>query len=240
MQWTDSGIVLGTRRFGETSVILELLTARHGRHLGLVRGGRGKRHAALLQPGNSVHATWQARIEDQLGAYTVEAETHRAAALIGDAGALYALGYLASLARLLPERDPQAGLHAALDVILDHLGDLAVAAPLIVRFEIEMLRALGFGLDLASCAATGATQELAYVSPKSGRAVSRAAGEPWRDRMLALPGFLTTGTGAAPSDIVDGLALTGYFLERHVMSPRGVEMPEQRAALVETVRRLSA
>ncbi len=240
MQWTDSGIVLGTRRFGETSVILELMTAHHGRHLGLVRGGRGKRYAALLQPGNSVHTTWQARIEDQLGAYTVEAETHRAAALIGNAGALYAVGYLASLVRLLPERDPQAGLHAALDVIMEHLGDLGVAAPLIVRFELEMLRALGFGLDLSACAATGATQELTFVSPKSGRAVSRGAGEPWRDRMLALPGFLSTGATAAAADVIDGLTLTGYFLERHVLAPRGVAMPEQRAALVESVRRLSA
>ncbi|MGL4240993.1 MAG: DNA repair protein RecO, partial [Beijerinckiaceae bacterium] len=142
MEWTDSGIVLGTRRHGETSVILELMTADHGRHLGLVRGGRGRRYAAMLQPGNRVHARWQARIEDQLGNYTVEAEAHRAAALIGSAGALYAIGYLSSLVRLLPERYSQHGIHAALDFIMDHLEDIGFAAPLIVRFEVEMLKAL--------------------------------------------------------------------------------------------------
>jgi DNA repair protein RecO (recombination protein O) len=241
MQWTDSGIVLGTRRHGETSVILELMTAEHGRHLGLVRGGRGKRHAAMLQPGNSVQATWQARIEDQLGNFAVEAEQHRAAALIGNAGALYAIGYLTSLVRLLPERYPHVGIHAALDLIVGHLDDIGFAAPLIVRFEVEMLKALGFGLDLSACAATGATQELIYVSPKSGRAVSRAAGAPYGDRMLALPGFLANGGGGvAPQDVLAGLTLTEFFLDRHIFAPRGLALPEQRASLVETVRRLSA
>jgi DNA repair protein RecO (recombination protein O) len=241
MQWTDSGIVLGTRRHGETSVILELMTARHGRHLGLVRGGRGKRYAAMLQPGNSVQATWHARIEDQLGTYSVEAEEHRAAGLIGNAGALYAIGHLSSIVRLLPERYPQAGIHAALDLIIGHLDELSVAAPLIVRFEVEMLKALGFGLDLSTCAATGATQELVYVSPKSGRAVSRAAGAAYADRMLPLPAFLANGGGGAePSDILAGLALTEFFLDRHLFSPRGLPLPEQRSALVEAIRRLTA
>jgi DNA repair protein RecO (recombination protein O) len=236
MQWTDSGIVLGSRRHGESSAILELMTVGHGRHLGLVRGGRGKRYAAMLQPGNAVRVTWQARIEDQLGNYTVEAEAHRAAALIGSAGALYAIGYLASLVRLLPERDPQEGLHAALDVVIGHLDDIAFAAPLIIRFEVEMLKALGFGLDLTACAATGATEELSHVSPKSGRAVSRAAAEPYRDRMLALPRFLTVRTtGASAQDVADGFRMTGFFLDRHVFAPRGLTMPEQRAALSDAV-----
>lgn len=240
MQWTDSGIVLGTRRHGESSAILELLTAGHGRHLGLVRGGRGKRYAAMLQPGNSVRVTWQARIEEQLGAWTVEAEQHRAAALIGSAGALYAIGHLSSLARLLPERDPQAGLHAALEFILGHLEDLAFAAPLIIRFEVEMLRALGFGLDLASCAATGATDDLAYVSPKSARAVGRVPGQPYGDRLLPLPGFLLSPVpAAAASEITDGFRLTGYFLERDIFGPRGQALPDQRASLVEAVARVS-
>jgi DNA repair protein RecO (recombination protein O) len=238
MQWTDSGIVLGTRRLGETSLILELMTALHGRHLGVVKGGRSKRFAAMLQPGNSLQATWQARIEDQLGVYAVEIETHRAAGLMGHAGALYAIGHLASLLRLLPERDPQEGLHAALDMILDHLGDFAFAMPLVVRFEVEMLRALGFGLDLTACAATGTRQDLVHVSPKTGRAVSRVAGLPYADRLLPLPGFLTGGSEASRDDILAGLDLTGYFLERHVFAPRGLALPDQRMALTETVRRL--
>ncbi len=240
MQWTDSGIVLGARRLGESSVILELMTIGHGRHLGLVRGGRGKRYAAMLQPGNTVRAVWNSRIEDQLGAFTVEAERHRAADLIGSAQALYAIGYLAALVRLLPERDPQEGLHAALDLVLDHLGDMTLAAPLIVRFEVEMLRALGFGLDLASCAATGARVNLAFVSPKSGRAVSREAAEPYRDRMLPLPEFLAGGGRADASAVVDGLRLTGFFLERHVFAPRGLAMPAQRDAFVSGLSRSPA
>jgi DNA repair protein RecO (recombination protein O) len=236
MQWTDSGIVLGARRHGESSVILELMTAKHGRHLGVVRGGRGRRYAAMLQPGNGVLATWQARIEDHLGAYTVEAERHRAAELIGSAAALYAIGYLGALVRLLPERDPQEGLHAALDLVLGHLGEMDVAAPLIVRFEVEMLKALGFGLDLAACAATGVSADLVYVSPKSGRAVSRDAGAPYGERLLPLPGFLTGGAEADAAAVGDGLRLTAFFLERHVFAPRGLPMPEQRAALAEALR----
>jgi DNA repair protein RecO (recombination protein O) len=238
MQWSDSGIVLGLRRHGESSVILELMTQDHGRHLGVVRGGRGSRHAAALQPGNRVSAVWQARLEEQLGAFAVEAEEHRAAALIDSAGALYAIGYLSALVRLLPEREPHRGLHDALDLIIGHLGDLAVAAPLVIRFEAEILRALGFGLDLAACAATGGTDDLIYVSPKSGRAVSRIAGEPYRDRLLPLPRFLTGRDGAeAEGAVEDGLRLTAFFLDRHVFAPRGLPLPDQRAAFAEAVRR---
>jgi DNA repair protein RecO (recombination protein O) len=239
MQWTDSGIVLGMRRHGESSVILELMTQAHGRHLGVVRGGRGKRHAAALQPGNRVRAIWQSRLEEQLGTYQIEPEEHRAAALMGSSGALYAIGYLAALTRLLPERESHEGLHAALDLIIGHLGTLPVAAPLVIRYEMEILRALGFGLDLSACAATGDMTDLAYVSPKSGRAVSRAAGEPYHDRLLPLPAFLLRADGGAPLEAVTGgFRLTGYFLERHVFAPRGMSLPDQRAALVEAVARV--
>ncbi len=238
MEWTDSGIVLGARRHGESSVILELMTRRHGRHLGIVRGGRGKRLAAALQPGNTVRATWRARLEDHLGTYAIEPEEHRAAGLIGSAGALYGLGYLAALTRLLPERDPHEGLHEALDLIISRLDDLAVAAPLVVRYEAEILRALGFGLDLSACAATGGRSDLAYVSPKSGRAVSRAAGEPYRDRLLPLPAFLLDAAGeAGPNAVAAGFALTGFFLERHVFEPRGLALPAERAAFAEAAAR---
>jgi DNA repair protein RecO (recombination protein O) len=239
MQWTDSGIVLGTRRHGESSVILELMTVERGRHLGLVRGGRGKRLSAALQPGNTVRATWNARIEDQLGNYVVEAEEHRAAGLIGSAAALYALGYLGGLVRLLPERDPQTGLHAALDMIIGHLLDMRFAAPLIIRFEVEMLKALGFGLDLSSCAATGSRDDLTFVSPKSGRAVSRVGGQGYESRMFALPAFLARrGTATTLDDVANGFRMTGYFLDRHIFAPRGMEIPAQRAALAEAALRM--
>jgi DNA repair protein RecO (recombination protein O) len=240
MQWTDSGIVLGVRRQGESSVILELMTETRGRHLGVVRGGRGKRHAATLQTGNRVRAVWQARIEEQLGSYQIEPEEHRAAGLIGSGGALYAIGYLAALTRLLPEREPHQGLFAALDLIIGHLGALTVAAPLVIRYEAEVLRALGFGLDLASCAATGGTQELVYVSPKSGRAVSRAAGEPYHDKLLPLPEFLLGPGVVEPDAVAAGFRLTGYFLDRHVFGARGLPLPDQRAAFVDSVMKASA
>ncbi|MGL4243036.1 MAG: DNA repair protein RecO, partial [Beijerinckiaceae bacterium] len=173
--------------------------------------------------------------------YTVEAEAHRAAALIGSAGALYAIGYLSSLVRLLPERYSQHGIHAALDFIMDHLEDIGFAAPLIVRFEVEMLKALGFGLDLAACAATGATRGLVYVSPKSGRAVGSDAGAPYRDRLLPLPGFLANGGGdTPPSDVIDGFRMTAHFLERDIFAPRGLELPQQRTALVEALKALNS
>ncbi len=240
MEWTDSGIVLGARKHGETSVILELMTRGHGRHLGLVRGGRSKRLAAVLQPGNSVVATWSARIEESLGAYRVEAEVMRVGALIESGAALYATGYVASLVRLLPERDVQEGLHEALTIVLDHLDAPEVAAPLVIRFEIAMLAALGFGLDLTRCGASGVLEDLVYVSPKTGRAVSREAGEPWRDKLLPLPGFLSgrSGDNLSPEALKDGFRLTRFFLDRHVFEPRGLAMPEQREAFVEATTRV--
>jgi DNA repair protein RecO (recombination protein O) len=237
MQWIDSGVVLSAKRHGETSVILELMTANHGRHLGLVRGGRSRRYAAVFQPGNTVLATWNSRIEEQLGTYTVEAETLRAARFIDSAAALYGVGYLATLLRLLPERETHHGLSEALTVVLDHLEHPQMAAPLVIRFELAILQALGFGLDLSACAATGLRDDLIYVSPKTGRAVSREAGLPYNNRLLRLPAFLT-GTsegGVPPGAVWDGFRLTEHFLARDVFEPRGLEMPERRAGFVAAV-----
>ena len=176
MQWTDEAIVLGVKRHGETSVILELMTAARGRHLGLVRGGTGKRLRGVLQPGNSVSATWRARLDEHLGNYAVEGVNLRAAGFLSAAHAVHGVTHLAALCRLLAEREPHARIHRALEAILDALDDPAAVAPMVARFELDFLAELGFGLDLASCAATGATEDLVYVSPRSGRAVSRAAG----------------------------------------------------------------
>src|SRR6478735_6729671 len=158
MEWTDEGIVLGVRRHGESSAIVELLTRGHGRHLGLVRGGAGKRMRPLLQPGNSVSAVWRARLDEHLGYYVLEGTRLRAATVLASSHAVYGVAHL-------------------------------------IKFELAMLAELGFGLDLENCAATGATSELIYVSPKSGGAVSRAAGDPWRDRLSPLPAFLRHGEG---------------------------------------------
>ncbi|MBL8571034.1 MAG: DNA repair protein RecO [Phreatobacter sp.] len=235
MQWTDDGIVLGTRSHGESSVILELYTRAHGRHLGLVRGGRSRRQQPVLQPGNTVHASWFARLDEHLGNYTIEPAISRAARLMEGRAGVAGITHLAALARLMPEREVHGGLFEALELIADALPEIAVAAPLMVRFELEVLQELGFGLDLSECAASGATDGLVYVSPKSSRAVSREAGEPWKDKLLALPGFLT-GSGVAESaDIVAGFRLTGYFLSRHVFEPRGLAMPDARETFVRLV-----
>ncbi|WP_019404173.1 DNA repair protein RecO [Chelatococcus sp. GW1] len=240
MEWQDEGIVLGARRHGEANVILELMTAAHGRHMGLVRGGRSRRLQPVLQPGNSVAVVWRARIEEHLGLYAVEATAMRAARFIASPLALHGLGTLTALLRLMPERDPHPGLYEALTVLMEHMDDPAIAPALIVRFELAMLAELGFGLDLSSCAATGGTQELVYVSPKSGRAVSRAAGEPYRDRLLPLPSFLREGglvDTIGTADVLAGFQLTGLFFARHVYEPRGLTEPDARRRLIEFLAR---
>jgi DNA repair protein RecO (recombination protein O) len=240
MEWNDEGIVLGSRRHGETSIILEAMTRGHGRHLGLVRGGRSLRRQPILQAGNSVSLVWRARLDEHLGHYTVEGTALRAARFIASPVALNGLGVVAALLRLLPERDPHPALYEALMVLTEHLDDLALAPALLVRFELAMLGELGFGLDLTSCAATGATQELAYVSPKSGRAVSAGAGEPYRNKLFVLPPFLRDGFAdrePTSDEIRAAFALTGHFLMKDVLEPRGLALPDARAALVGMVGR---
>jgi DNA repair protein RecO (recombination protein O) len=238
MQWTDEGIVIGVKRHGEASAILELMTRYHGRHLGLVRGGFGTRMKPILQTGNSVSASWRARLDEHLGNYTVEALRQRASNFFASPHAIYGVTHLAALMRLLPERDPHAGLYSVFEEVLDRLEDPVLAAPLVVRFELQLLSELGFGLDLEQCASTGTTEELIYVSPKSGRAVSRSAGEPWADKMLRLPAFLRDlDAGPAGRDLADGFALTGFFLERHVLEPRGLTLTDERAHFIAVLLR---
>jgi DNA repair protein RecO (recombination protein O) len=238
MQWTENGIVLGVKRHGEASGILELMTREHGRHLGLVRGAFGSRMKPVLQTGNMVSAIWRARLDEHLGNYAVEGTNLRAASFFAASHAVYGVSHLAALMRLLPERDPHPGLYTAFDTILDHLGDASVAAPMVVRFELQLLSEFGFGLDLSQCVATGATADLIHVSPKSGRAVSRTAGEPWADRLLRLPGFLRE-PGAVPGagDLADGFALTGFFLQRHVLEARGLSLSDERAHFIAALNR---
>ncbi len=239
MQWTDEGIVLGVKRHGEANAIVELMTPEHGRHLGLVRGGAGSRMRPVLQPGNSVAATWRARLDEHLGNYTIEGLRLRAAIFLGDSHAVYGVTHLAGLARLLPERDPHRAVYAALEDILDRIGDARQAGPLVARFELALLAELGFGLDLAQCAATGERSDLAYVSPKSGRAVSREAGEPWRDKLMRLPAFLAAGSENEPSaaDVASGFEITGFFLARHVFEPRGLALPDARRHFIAAIVR---
>ena len=241
MEWSDEGFVIGVKRHGEGSAIVEAMTRAHGRHLGLVRGGRSTRMGAALQPGNTLSLVWRARLDEHLGAFAVEPLALRAARLMGSRLALAGLAWLAALARLLPERDPHEAVYEALTLIADRLDDAALVAPLVARFETQMLAECGFRLDLARCAATGVSDGLVYVSPKSGRAVSRGAGEPWRDRLLPLPAFLCEGMSLAetPSadDVADGFRTTGFFLTRDVFAARGETLPDSRRAFLAAASR---
>jgi DNA repair protein RecO (recombination protein O) len=234
MEWSDEGIVLSARRHGETAAIVTLLTQTHGRHAGLVHGGAGRRLRGVLQPGNRVTARWRARLAEHLGTMTCELSAALAAPLLGDPLALAGLSAACALAEwALPEREPQAAIHDGLLHLIESLpGD---AWPrLYVTWEVDLLRELGFGLALERCAATGCNDSLAFVSARTGRAVSLSAGEPYRDRLLTLPPFLA-GEAASdtPRDIVDGLTLTAYFLERHVLAVAGRRLPAARQRLAE-------
>ncbi len=237
MRWQDEAIVIGVRAHGETAAVVELLTRSHGRHLGLVHGGRSRKARPVLQTGNHVDVTWMARLEEHLGAVTVEARRSFGAEAMDDASALAGVLSLTALARLLPERDPHPSLFEITVFVLGFLDDASVWPALMVRWEIALLDHLGFGMDLTHCASSGAREDLIYVSPKSGRAVSRAAGEPFKDRLLPLPPFLRPGGkgDVTAADLAAGFALTGHFLDVRVLQPRGLVLPETRGRLVTTL-----
>jgi DNA repair protein RecO (recombination protein O) len=232
MEWTDGGIVLSARPYGETGLIADLLTRAHGRHLGLVRGSKTR---ALLQSGNGLSVTWRARLPEQLGNYAVELARARAGALMESRESLTGLNAFATVAgAALPEHQVHAGLYDAAEILLDAMASEGFAhwGPLYVRWEAGLLEALGFGLDLSQCAATGSVRDLIYVSPRTGRAVSAAAGADYASRLLPLPEFLL-GASPAPDLAATraGLKLTGHFLLERVLAPHRREMPQARHRL---------
>lgn len=232
MEWTDAGIVLSARPHGESGTILDVLTREHGRHAGLVRGSRNR---ALLQPGNGLAIHWRARLPEHLGSFTLELAQARAGALMESRQTLAGLNAFAAIAgAALPERMPYPAVFEAAGILLDAMMDQDFShwGPLYVRWEAGLLEALGFGLDLSQCAATGSTADLVYVSPRTGRAVSREAGAEYAGRLLALPGFLQATT-VMPDRAATraGLALTGYFLAERIFKPNGRELPPARLRL---------
>jgi len=232
MDWTDEGIVLAARRHGESALVLSLLTHAHGRHAGLVRGGAGRRGRALYEPGNRLNATWKARLPEHLGSFACELVAADAAAVLEDAGRLAALAAACALAEAaLPEREPHPSAYEGLAGLIHALSGADYAAAY-VRWELALLSELGFGLDLARCAVSGSNDTLSYVSPKSGRAVSLAAAEPYRDRLLRLPRFLIEEVEAGQAELLDGLRLTGHFLAAHVFAQRTGGVPLARARVV--------
>ena len=232
MEWTDDAIVLSARRHGEGAAIVSLLTRGHGRHAGLVRGGGGRRARGIYQPGNRLAAHWRARLPEHLGTLQCELVASVAAPLLDDADRLCALSAACAVAEAaLPEREPHPAVHAGLVALMDTLTGEGWGQ-IFVHWELALLAELGYGLDLSACAVTGRADALAYVSPRTGRAVSLSAGEPYRDRLLALPSFLAGRRElAGREDIAAGLALTGHFLGAHVFGPQNRALPPARLRL---------
>jgi DNA repair protein RecO (recombination protein O) len=238
MEWRDQGAVLAVRRHGESSAIVELFTESHGRHAGVVRGGAGRKLAPLLQPGAQLEVTWRARLEDHLGAYTVEPLKSRAE-LMADREALAGLNAVTALLHFaLPEREPHPVLYQKTMSVLDMLGGSDLWPLAYLRWEMALLEELGFGLDLSACAVTGTRDDLAYVSPRSGRAVSAEGAGDWADRLLPLPPeMLGAGSGARDS-VLEGLRTTGHFLARWLAPALGDRpLPEARARLIDRLSR---
>lgn len=234
MDWSDEGILLSARPHGESAAIVEVLTAAHGRHAGVVRGGAGRRLAPVLQPGAQVQLVWRARLEGHLGVFAVEPLRARAARVLGDPDRLAGLAALCALAAFaLPEREPQPALYPATIALADVIAEGGDWFGPYLRWERLLLEASGFGLDLGRCAITGVTEGLALVSPRSGRAVTAAAGAAWADRLLPLPSALTDArAGADRAEMAAGLRTTGHFLAQVLVPALGARaLPAARARL---------
>ncbi|MFB9151463.1 DNA repair protein RecO [Roseovarius ramblicola] len=237
MDWRDQGILLSTRHHGETSVIIDVFTPEYGRHAGVVRGGASRRMAPVLQPGAQLDVEWRARLEDHLGTFRVEPLKSRAW-VMGDRLALAGLNAVCGLLRFaLPEREAHGSLYRKSLILLDLLDQPEIWPLAYLNWEMTLLEEMGFGLDLRRCAVMGEkANDLSYISPKTGRAVSRVGAGEWADRLLPLPPCLL-GDGPAPdTEIVQGLDVTGYFLRHHLAPHLGDKpLPDARARLVSLV-----
>ncbi len=238
MEFTDDGIVLSARAHGETAAVADILTPHHGRWAGLVYGGQGRAKTPLLQPGNSVKATWKGRLDESLGFFTLELTQARAGALMQDRISLAALTAACAVASaMLPERQAHGRVYHTMRILFDHLGDIEIWPALMARWELGLLSELGFGLTLDRCAATGARENLIYVSPKSASAVSAEAGEPYKDRLLPLPPFLRDASAEATlNDALAGLETTAYFLETRISHLSNQALPEARQTLISLLK----
>lgn len=238
MEFVDDGIILSARAHGETAAVAEIFTPHHGKWAGLVYGGQGRTQRPILQPGNSVRASWKGRLNESLGHFTLELTHARAGELMQERMSLAGLTAACSVAAaVLPEREAHARAYHTMRILLDHLSEIDIWPALMARWELGLLAELGFGLTLDRCAATGATENLIYVSPKSACAVSASAGEPYKDRMLALPAFLRDASAEATlADALDGLATTGHFIETRILHLTNQELPEARKRVAELLR----
>jgi DNA repair protein RecO (recombination protein O) len=234
MEFVSDAIILQARKHGETSAIVDCFTRSIGRHKGLVRGGVGRRMRPLLQPGNLVEVEWRGRLEEHLGYFTVEIADALAGVYMDDRLSLAALNALTSLLlEMLPEKQPFSDLYSVTEIVLRHLDDADVWPALYVRWETVLLQALGYGLDLSRCAATGQRENLTYVSPRSGRAVSEEAAQPYKDKLYKLPPFLRGQPVASAQDVGNGLKLTGHFLETRIQWERNRTLPDTRRMMID-------
>jgi len=238
VQWEAEALVLAVRPHGESSAIIDVFSRDYGRFGGLVRGGNSRRLRPVLQPGNMVTANWRARLSEHLGTMTVDAGRAHAAEALGDAKLLAGLTALCALMQVTPERQAYPRLYDTVQIVLSALDDDVLWPVLLARFEMALLEEIGFGLDLSSCAATGAIEQLEYVSPRSGRAVSRDAAQPYLDKMFVLPQFLLDpAANADEPDVLQAFELTGHFLERRVYLPNGLKLPPARQRLLDILAR---
>ncbi|MBR9892344.1 DNA repair protein RecO [bacterium] len=242
MDWRDTGILLSTRRHGETSAILEVFTAKHGRHMGVLRGGTSRKIAPSLQPGAQLDLTWRARLEDHMGAWNVEPQRSRAASAMSDRLSLAGLNaVVALLSFCLPEREAHPALYARTESLLDLLAERELWPLAYMRWEMALLDEMGFGLDLSACAVTGTNEPLDYVSPRTGRAVSALGAGDWVARLLPLPPVML-GRGTAPDgEILDALRTTGHFLENRLAPALGDRpLPAARGLFLDRLARQSS
>ncbi len=235
MEWRAQGTLLGVRKHGENAVIIDVFTAEHGRHAGVVRGGTSRRLAPAMQPGARLDLAWRARLAEHLGSFNVELSRSRSAVLFSDRTALAALNAMTALLLFaLPEREPHPRLHARTEAMLDLLGRADAWPVAYLQWELALLEAMGFGLDLTACAVTGSPEDLVYVSPRSGRAVSADGAGDWADRLLPLPPELLGVVTPDLAGIGNGLKTTGYFLEHGLAHSQGDRpLPGARARLVD-------
>jgi DNA repair protein RecO (recombination protein O) len=241
MQWQDTGFVLAVRRHGESALIVDLLTRERGRHAGFVRGGQSPKGRAMLQPGNEVAAVWRGRLAEHLGTIGCELIRAHAARFLDSPSRLAGLTSAAAVVgAALPEREPHTEVFVSFARLIEALDSGIDWRVQYVRWEQDLLGALGFGLDLSRCAVSGLTADLAYVSPRTGRAVSRTAGQPYQDKLLRLPEFLWSDAQADEAQLVLGMSLTGHFLARHVFAPQGRALPPARVRLAARMRQAAA
>lgn len=235
MDWQADGYVLAVRRHGESSAIIEVLTREYGRYAGLVRGASGKRLRGLLQPGNLLHLNWRARLSEHLGMFTIEDAGASIAGLLDDPLALCGLSSACAIISMtVPERECHERLFDGFSILIAELQSPEIWPALLVRLEAGILTELGYGLDLSKCAATGVCDDLTHVSPRTGRAVSAKAAQPYLDKLLPLPGFLVQPKAELENnDIQHGLTLTAYFLERRILWPIDKQLPDARERMVE-------